>query len=134
MRETILQVGDSIVAMNSPKRREGKALFYFVEADLLPTFPFVLEQEDEDGNVTGPIDLSDYSAITLRMRREDGYLIEVAATIDNPTEGECHFEWAAGDLTVGIHRAEVRLTRLSDSKIETIPAQEPMTFEIRGRV
>lgn len=108
--------------------------FFFVESDLLPDFPFKLEEEDEDGKVVGPIPLTDYSSIELRMRREDGELIVRPSVTDDAAEGEGHFEWAAGDLAQGRHEAEVVLTRAADSKTETIPAEEPMVFHIRKHV
>jgi hypothetical protein len=105
--------------------------FFFVETDLLPDFPIVLEEEDEDGNLVGPVDLGDFLSIDLRMRREDGTLVVRPIVIDDALKGEGHFEWAAGELTEGKHTAEIRLVRLTDSKPETIPADEPMVFKIR---
>lgn len=112
----------------------GIGTFFFVEADLLPDFPVLFEVEDEDGVVTGPLDLTGFTTIELRMRREDGILVVRPITIDDGPNGLGHFEWVAGDLARGEHEAEIRMVRTSDAKPETIPDEQPMIFSIRKPV
>lgn len=112
----------------------GIGTFFFVETDLLPDFSVLFEVEDEDGLVTGPLDLTGFISIDLRMRRDDGQLIVRPITIDDGPNGLGHFEWAAGDLVQGEHKAEIRMVRTSDSKPETIPDEQPMIFSIRRPV
>jgi hypothetical protein len=105
--------------------------YYFVSGDLLPVFSFKFRKEDAEGNITNDA-LSNYTAIKLRMRREDGVLIVVDHTVDDDAAGEGHFAWSAGDLATGTHKAEiVRSTATGD---ETLPSDQPMTFDVRDTV
>lgn len=108
--------------------------FFFVETDLLPVFDVAFEVEDDDGNVTGPLDLGLYTSIDLRLRQEAGALRVRPIVVDDGPNGLGHFEWVAGDLVQGVHAAEIILIRASDSKQETIPDFQPMTFSIRTQV
>lgn len=99
------------------------ALFY-VESDELPDLSFTFEG----------IDLSIYSSITLRVRREEGTLLQVAATIDDAAAGEGHFAFSAGEITRGNHEAEIVTVRVSDSKEETFPDDAALPFLVRERV
>ena len=99
--------------------------FHFVDADLLPDFPFTFELEDDKGKVTGPDALSNYSSIQIRLRRDDGTLIIRDHTVVDGPNGKGTFEWLAGDIINGIHEAEIRRIRASDAKPETIPDDEP---------
>jgi len=105
--------------------------YHLVAGDLLPVFSFKFRREDEDGNITNDA-LSNYTAIKLRMRREDGQLVVIDHTVDDDAAGEGHFAWSAGDLASGVHRAEiVRTTAVGD---ETLPSDQPMIFDVRETV
>lgn len=110
-----------------------RANFHFVATDLLPFFFFTFEEEADDGTVT-PVDLTVYSSIQLRMRRDDGVLITVDHTVDDAAAGEGHFEWGVDDLTEGLHKAEIRRVFVAGGLPETIPAERPMTFDTRSQV
>jgi hypothetical protein len=75
-----------------------------VEADLLPT----LEVTYEGGVVTG-------YEIFLNVEKADGVRFKRQATITEDgdpttlTPAAWFFEWEAGDLTPGIHKAEIEL-------------------------
>ena len=102
-----------------------------VDKDLKPQFNVTLEQEDEDG-VISAVDLDSFSAITLRMRKEDGTRFERDAVIDDAEAGEFHFVWESDDLTTGTHKAEITFTdNIGD---ETFPDDEPIQLIIRERV
>ena len=101
------------------------ATLFLVESDLLPFFDFKLEQEDDLGVVT-PIDLSPFSAITLRVRKQEGTRFERLAVIDDAAEGEFHFVWLAGDLTEGIHDAELIEKVWGDDLREEAVVVEPL--------
>ncbi len=96
----------------------------YVESDMLPDLSFEFEG----------INLSIYTSITLRVRREDGTLLTRLATIDDAAGGLGHFAFAAGEITPGNHEAEIRTIRASDSKAETYPDDQPIQFIVREQV
>lgn len=101
----------------------SQVVLYYVDTDELPLLTF--EYEDQD--------LADFASIVLRVRRPDGRLVEIAATIDDAPSGMFHFEFAEGDLQAGNHEAEVRFVDLS-GKSETMPADAPIAIIVRGEV
>ena len=98
----------------------------FVDSDRLPDVDFELENVD----VSVP---SKFISITLRVRKEGGTTLSKPAVIDDGPNGLFHFEWDPGDLSKGQHRAEVTFVDLNN-KAETFPADEPLVFDVRGRV
>lgn len=101
-----------------------KPAVHYVESDRLPDLSFTFEG----------VDLTTFSFIKLRVRREDGTILEIDATIDDAANGAGHFEFAAGDLTSGNHVMEIQTTRASDSKPETYPDDASIPFLVRERV
>lgn len=99
------------------------ANIYLVATNRKPVLTFTYED----------VDLDDYASITLRVRRENNTLLEIAAVIDDADAGEFHFEWGSGDLTPGTHAAEVVFTD-SDGLELTLPAEGPMHLIVRERV
>lgn len=102
-----------------------------VDKDLKPQFNVTLEQENTDGTIE-PVDLNNFSLITLRVRKENGYRFERSAVIDDAENGEFHFVWLEGDLTPGIHNAEITFSDATGD--ETFPDDQPMQLIIRERV
>jgi hypothetical protein len=78
-------------------------------------------------------DLATYSTITLRLRREDGVLIQQPAVVDDAPGGLCHFDWSAGDLNEGVHEMEFRFVTLG-GKPETFPKKAPLRLQVRGQI
>lgn len=110
---------------------QGTAAFTLVEKDLKPNFDVVLQEELENGTIQ-PVDLTSFTDIVLRVRRQDGSRFERDAVIDDAAEGEFHFEWQAGDLVPGLHEAEITFTDAIGD--ETFPDDKPMQLVIRERV
>jgi len=96
-----LVLGEIVTAL--PENKSAGTI-RLVEADLLPT----LEVAYEGGNVTG-------YEIFLNVEKADGVRFKRQATItevgdpDNRIPAAWFFEWESGDLTPGIHKAEIEL-------------------------
>lgn len=100
----------------------------FVAIDTLPDLLF-----DYSGESTGPIDLTLFSSIVVRVRRSDGILVFPTVVIDDAANGLFHAEWAVGDLIEGTHTFEIVFTDLS-AKENTLPKKRPVILQVRGRV
>lgn len=98
-------------------------VIYYTSTDRKPDLDF-----EFDG-----VDLSSFSAITMRLRQQSGLLVERAAVIDDAANGLFHIEWADGDLPLGTHKAELVFEHSSGVE-ETWPADQPMLVVVRERV
>ncbi len=96
---------------------------FLVELDTRPVLS--LELEDTD--------LAQFTSITLRMRRPDGTVVEVEATIDDEPNGLFHFEWGADDLQQGTSEIEIVFVGTDDS-ILTLPAEGPIRGVVRKKI
>lgn len=95
-----------------------------VEGDALPRIA---------GELVG-VDLDLYSSITLRLRLEDGSLVEKTATIVSADDGTFRFDLDAADLPAGNHVAEIIFVLAAGGYGETWPADAPIDVVVRAGV
>lgn len=101
----------------------NQPIMRFVEGDQEPDSIFMFEDTD----------LSAFSTIELRIRRNDCDLLVKTAIVDDAENGVFHFAWGAGDLIEGRHEADLVFVDLA-GKEETWSDREPILLIVRGRV
>lgn len=84
------------------------------------------------GSSGAPVDLSVYAAIKLRLRRCDGTMVQVTATIDDAASGKAHFDFGSSDLIAGMHRAEFYFDK-GEGGGETWPKRAPIYVHVRAK-
>lgn len=95
---------------------------YLVAGDTAPDFPVRFEG----------LDLADYSSITMEILYSDDTTASLTVTPDGTDDELGHVAWSSGDLPVGSHRLEFKLTQVSDSKVLTLPRRFSVILEVRA--
>ena len=81
------------------------AIFNITEDAQLPYILFIIDGVEE----------SDFSEMILEVKRNDGRILTKTAVVDDPGQPgtnipmTIHFEWSAGDIISGNHRADLVL-------------------------
>lgn len=107
-----------------PLANDNQVALHYVVTDVT-SLPFAFAK---DGSA---VDLGNYNAITLRLRRCDGTLIEKALTVDDAPNGLGHFAFISGDLIPGLHKGEVKFQTSAGGK-DTFPKDAPILILVRS--
>lgn len=107
----------------------------FTEGETAPIIEVAFEDIDEVTEEVTPIDLTDYGAITLRLRDEIGCLLTKTATVEDAPGGIVHFQFAADDLTEGLYKGDIEvIDDNADVEIVTLDCDRPICLRVRARV
>jgi hypothetical protein len=74
-----------------------------------------------------------FASITLKVRRPDGTSVIKTAIIDDAAKGKFHFEWASGDLIIGVNEARVKL-EITAGNVLSLPKPVPLSLIVSAEV